>query len=127
MSDISPKKKPDNVVWNEEKNKYNASLLPYGTNVSAPNITTTDTVIFLQSQSIKFNHYIDQKYQELKEELEKLVAGNSSKAFSNEPKVSTSRSFVGSSRSKRFPPCFNVNAKFKRLRSPPERIPAAFC
>jgi hypothetical protein len=73
VSEGSENKKPDNIVWDEEKMKYNASLLPYGTNLSAPNITTTDTVVFLKSQSIKFNHYIDQKYQELREELEKLV------------------------------------------------------
>jgi hypothetical protein len=34
-------KRPDNVVFSEEKG-YNASLLPYGTNTSAPAIVLED-------------------------------------------------------------------------------------
>src|SRR3954451_11945728 len=53
--------------------------------------------------------------------------GNSSRAFSSEPRVSTSRSFVGSSSRSRFPPCLRVSARFSRFRSPPESTPAGFC
>ena len=38
------KKKPDNVVFNAEDQKYYAALKPYGTNLGAPIITTTDTL-----------------------------------------------------------------------------------
>src|SRR5690348_17420704 len=50
-----------------------------------------------------------------------------SNAFSSEPSVSTSRSLVGSSSSSRLPPSFNVRARFRRFRSPPDSTPAGFC
>src|SRR5690625_7019437 len=53
--------------------------------------------------------------------------GNSSRAFSSEPRVCTSRSLVGSSSRSRLPPCLRVSARFRRLRSPPESTPAFFC
>src|SRR5699024_12164479 len=53
--------------------------------------------------------------------------GNFSNAFSNEPRVSTSKSLVGSSRRIRLPPSFSVSARFKRLRSPPESTFDGFC
>ena len=53
--------------------------------------------------------------------------GNASSASSRLSSVSVSRSFVGSSRSSRFPPCLSVRARFRRLRSPPESTPAGFC
>ena len=34
---------PDNVVFDSEKQTYDAALRPYGTNVGAPSITTKDT------------------------------------------------------------------------------------
>src|SRR5690606_14460317 len=40
--------------------------------------------------------------------------GYSSSAFSSEPRVSTSRTFVGSSDSKRLPRCFSVGARLVR-------------
>ena len=36
------KKRPDNVVFDNETQSYNASLLPYGTNIGAPRVKTTD-------------------------------------------------------------------------------------
>ena len=37
-------KKPDNVVFNEKNNTYDAHLKPYATSVGAPVITIEDTV-----------------------------------------------------------------------------------
>ena len=37
-------KKPDNVVFNVETQKYDAALKPYATSVGAPVITTTDSI-----------------------------------------------------------------------------------
>jgi len=56
-----------------EKVETKFNLLPYGSNVGAPAISHEDTSVFLQSQSVKFNHYVDQKYEELKEQLQNLV------------------------------------------------------
>jgi hypothetical protein len=53
--------------------------------------------------------------------------GNSSRAFSSEASVSTSRSLVGSSQQEQVAALFSVSARFSRLRSPPESTPAGFC
>ena len=36
------KSKPDNIVFDEESNKYNASILPYASSVGAPSIKIED-------------------------------------------------------------------------------------
>lgn len=56
-----------------EKVDTKFNLLPYGSNVGAPSISQDDTSVFLQKQTVKFNHYIDQRYNELREELKNLV------------------------------------------------------
>ena len=53
--------------------------------------------------------------------------GNSKSASSRLSRVSVSRSFVGSSRSTRFPPWRRVRARFSLFLSPPESTPARFC
>jgi len=70
---IKDKKKPDNVVFNTENEKYDAALKPYATNVSAPVITATDTVAWKNRSINKVNHKIKTKYLELKAEYEKMM------------------------------------------------------
>ena len=41
---MATRKKPDNVVFDTETQKYDAALKPYATNVSAPIITASDTI-----------------------------------------------------------------------------------
>ena len=41
------KKKPDQVVYNEEQQKYDAALTPYATNVGAPAIITDLSLIHI--------------------------------------------------------------------------------
>ena len=60
-------------------------------------------------------------------EITTAQPGNSSSASSNDWRVSTSRSLVGSSSSNRLPPIFSVSARFNRFRSPPDSTPAGFC
>lgn len=57
-----------------EKSETKFNLLPYGGHVGAPSISPTDVSVFLQTSTNKFNHYVDQKYVELKQEMEKLVS-----------------------------------------------------
>jgi len=66
-------KKPDNVVFNEETQKYDAALKPYGTTVGAPVITPTDTVAWKNRCINKVNHKVEAKYLELKAEYEKMI------------------------------------------------------
>ena len=66
-------KKPDNVVFNYETQKYDAALKPYGTSVGAPVITTTDTIAWKNRSINKVNHKIQTRYLELKAEYEDMI------------------------------------------------------
>jgi hypothetical protein len=67
------KKKPDNVVFNIETQKYDAALKPYSTSVSAPVITTNDTVAWKNRSISKVNHKVEARYLELRNEYEKMM------------------------------------------------------
>ena len=67
------KKKPDNVVYNIETQKYDASLKPYATNVGAPVITSTDTTAWKNRSINKLNHKVQTRYNEIKVQYEKLM------------------------------------------------------
>lgn len=59
-------KKPDNVA-------ETPGLLPYGTNISAPAIKVEDITAWKSINAIKVNHQLQTKFNELKEEYQKLV------------------------------------------------------
>ncbi|QHI38475.1 hypothetical protein IMCC3317_38680 [Kordia antarctica] len=66
-------KKPDNVVFDEETQKYDAALKPYATGVGAPVITTPDTVTWKNVNIDKVNKQVKAKYEELKAEYDALM------------------------------------------------------
>lgn len=66
-------KKPDNVVFNVETQKYDAALKPYATSVGAPVITTTDSIAWKNRSISKINHKVQAKYLELKAEYDKMI------------------------------------------------------
>lgn len=66
-------KKPDNIVFNEETQAYDASLKPYATSVGAPVITTTDSIAWKNRSINKINHKVAAKYLELKAEYDKML------------------------------------------------------
>ena len=66
-------KKPDNVVFNPETQKYDASLKRYATNVGAPVITAVDNIPWKNRSINKVNHKINAKYLELKAEYEAMM------------------------------------------------------
>ncbi len=70
---MSKIKKPDYVVFNEQTQKYDASLKPYSTSVSAPVITTTDTIAWKNRSIHKLNHKLETKFEELKAEYNKMM------------------------------------------------------
>jgi hypothetical protein len=74
MSYDMPKEKkyPDNVVWNEERGYY-AHLLPYATNVGAPVIIPDNISTWKNEKILKTNHYFNKKYDEIKEQYNKLI------------------------------------------------------
>jgi len=70
---MSKAKKPDHVVFNTETNTYDAALKPYGTNVGAPVITTTDTIAWKNRSINKVNHKLQSTYLELKEQYDNMI------------------------------------------------------
>lgn len=67
------KKKPDQVVYNEEKKRYDAALTPYATNLGAPAIVTDDVTTWKNSNISKVNHQFKTEYEELKAQYEKMI------------------------------------------------------
>lgn len=65
------KKKPDLVVWDENKGWY-AKSLPYASNVGAPPIKPENINLWKISNVDKANKYFSTKFNELVEELNKL-------------------------------------------------------
>lgn len=65
--------RPDNVVYNEAEQRYDAALRPYPTNVGAPVIRITDTLAWKNRVLSKVNHRIGSKFNELKKEYNALM------------------------------------------------------
>ncbi|WP_034890889.1 DUF2452 domain-containing protein [Gillisia sp. Hel_I_29] len=70
---MSVDKKPDNVVFDVETQKYDAALKPYATSLGAPVITTPDTITWKNRSINKLNHKVETKYLELKAAYEKMI------------------------------------------------------
>jgi len=66
------KKKPDLVVWDEERGYYSKELT-YGSNVGAPAIKVDDIKGWKSNQAREVNKQFKSKYEELKAEFQKLV------------------------------------------------------
>lgn len=65
-------KKPDQIVWSEERGYY-AKTLPYGTDLAAPSIKIDELGVWKQSCVCKINKYFEDKFQSLKKEYDSLV------------------------------------------------------
>ncbi len=65
-------KKPDLVVWDEEKGYYPKELA-YGSNVGAPAIKLEDVGGWKKLQAHNANKVFNKKYEEIKDEFKKLV------------------------------------------------------
>lgn len=72
MKDIK-NKKPDMVVYDEDKGEYNAAFLPYATSFSAPQITAPNNGTWKNSQIYKANKHLRAKYESLKKEYDALM------------------------------------------------------
>jgi hypothetical protein len=66
-------KKPDLVVFNEEKNQYDASLKPYGTSASSPVIKPLNTESWKNDGIQRVNKQLKSKFDEVKKEYEALM------------------------------------------------------
>ncbi|WP_400080246.1 DUF2452 domain-containing protein [Winogradskyella sp. R77965] len=70
---MTKSKKPDQIVYNEDTERYDASLKPYATNVGAPAIQVTDNSTWKSRNIDKANKQIRTKYLELKAEYDKMM------------------------------------------------------
>jgi hypothetical protein len=66
------KERPDNIVFSDEKG-YNASLLPYSTNVGAPAIKIDDLVSWKSRGITNVNKEFEIKFNELRMQYEALM------------------------------------------------------
>ncbi len=64
--------KPDNIVYSETEG-YNASILPYATNVGAPVIRVDDLVSWKSRGISNVNKEFESKFNELKAQYQSLV------------------------------------------------------
>ena len=71
---MSKSKKPDQVVFNEDTQQYDAALKPYATSVGAPAIQVTDNSSWKTRNINKANKQIKARYLELKAEYDKMMA-----------------------------------------------------
>lgn len=67
-----PDKKPDNIVYSETDG-YNASILPYATNVGAPAIRIDDLVSWKSRGITNVNKEFQSKFNELQIQYQQLV------------------------------------------------------
>ena len=87
------KKKPDQVVFDEEQGRYDAALKPYGTNVSAPAIQITETAAWKRLNVRRANEHFKAEFDELRAAYDRMVEKMEmnelvySAAFSFEPIV----------------------------------------
>ena len=66
------KKKPDLVVWSEERGYYQGQLT-YGSNLGAPAIKLEDVDGWKVSQALDANKHFNEKYEELKEKFNEML------------------------------------------------------
>ena len=73
VPNFNQKKRPDNVVFDEESQSYNASLLRYGTNIGSPSISSNNLSSWKTRGIISFNHVLKSKVEGIKEEYNLLA------------------------------------------------------
>ena len=66
-------KKPDMVVFNEETQKYDASLKPYATTSSAPVIKPLNTATWRNDGVQRANKQLKSEFEEVKKQYENLL------------------------------------------------------
>lgn len=73
LPNFKQKKRPDNIVFDEESQSYNAKALAYGTNIGAPSIISNNLSIWKTQGIISYNHVLKSKVEKIKEEYDSLV------------------------------------------------------
>lgn len=64
---------PDNIVWDEENEKFHASILPYASNITGPKIEIENIDLFRQKSSTKLQKMFLNEFEEITNRYNKLV------------------------------------------------------
>ena len=70
---MKKEKKPDLVVFNEDTEKYDAALKPYGTSASSPVIKPLNTATWRNDGVKRVNKQFKSKFEEVRKEYEELI------------------------------------------------------
>ena len=70
---MKKEKKPDLVVFNEDTEKYDAALKPYGTSASSPVIKPLNTATWRNDGVQRVNKQFKSKFEEVRKEYEELI------------------------------------------------------
>lgn len=73
LPDFYAKQRPDNVVFDDTSQTYNANVLPYGTNIGAPSINPVGVSTWKNSSIASFNHLFNEKIDTIKKEYQNLI------------------------------------------------------
>lgn len=73
LPNFKGKERPDNVVFDEETQTYNANILPYGTNIGAPNIQPSGVSTWVNTSVSSFNHSFQNKIELIKKDYKDLI------------------------------------------------------
>ena len=73
LPNFNKKDRPDNIVFDEETQTYNANLLPYGTSIGAPTIQASGVSTWVNTSVSAFNHTFENKIDLLKKEYQSLI------------------------------------------------------
>jgi len=70
---MKKEKKPDLVVFNEDTQRYDAALKPYGTSASSPVIKPLNTATWRNDGVQRVNKQFQSKFEEVRNEYEQLM------------------------------------------------------
>jgi hypothetical protein len=64
---------PDNIVWDEENEKFHANILPYASNLSGPKIEVEDIDLFRQKGTHKIQKIFKSEFEQIVDKYNKLI------------------------------------------------------
>jgi flavin reductase (DIM6/NTAB) family NADH-FMN oxidoreductase RutF len=64
--------RPDQVVFDEESQRYGAGLMHYGTDQGAPSIVPTDLTLWKNTGASKISHHLKARYDEIRGQFEAM-------------------------------------------------------
>jgi hypothetical protein len=70
---MKKEKKPDNIVFDEDTQKYHGKLSPFAVGVSAPKITPPDITSWKNTHIISANNQFKAQYEALQESYQALM------------------------------------------------------